>query len=431
MRLPTLTLRTLPLVLLLAILGLLAAAVPATAQEGGESVRGSLRYEGEPVAGVTISVTTEGGEDVGSTESGDDGAWQVPVPEPGVYVVTLDPETLPDDVPGVQNESVTTDVSNTQAKSVLFRLGEPTEGGGTTTTGGGGTTLDSVAQLTVEGLRFGLVLALAALGLSMIFGTTGLTNFAHGEMISLGAIAAWYLNEAGLPFVAAAVIAVVVMVAFGWGQDAVLWRPLRRRRTGLIAMMIVSIGLAIFLRYFYLYVFGGERRSYREYAIQAGIELGPVTLAPRDMFSMGVAVLVLGFVVWALASTRVGKATRAVSDNPALASASGIDVDLVIRVVWMGGAALAGLSGILQGLSQQVDYQLGFRTLLLVFAAVILGGLGTIAGSIVGSIVVGLFIQLSTLVIPIELQTAGVLALLIVVLLIRPQGILGRPERVG
>lgn len=428
MRLPTLTLRTLPLVLLLAVLGLVAGATSATAQESTESVRGSLRYEGEPVAGVSISVATEGGEDVGSTESGDDGTWEIPVPEPGVYVVTLDPETLPDDVPGVQNESITTEVGNTQAKSVLFRLGEPAEGAGAS---GGGITLERVAQLTVEGLRFGLVLALAALGLSMIFGTTGLTNFAHGEMISLGAIAAWYLNDAGLPFVAATVIAVVLMVAFGWGQDAVLWRPLRRRRTGLIAMMIVSIGLAIFLRYVYLYVFGGERRSYREYAIQTGIELGPVTLAPRDLFSMGVAVLVLGLVVWALASTRIGKATRAVSDNPALASASGIDVDLVIRVVWMGGAALAGLSGILQGLSQQVDYQLGFRTLLLVFAAVILGGLGTIAGSIIGALVVGLFIQLSTLVIPIELQNAGVLALLIVVLLIRPQGILGRRERVG
>jgi branched-chain amino acid transport system permease protein len=103
----------------------------------------------------------------------------------------------------------------------------------------------------------------------------------------------------------------------------------------------------------------------------------------------------------------------------------------VIRVVWIGGAALAGLAGIFIALSQQVDYQLGFRTLLLVFAAVVLGGLGTIAGSIVGAILVGLFLQLSTLVIPIELQNAGVLALLIVVLLIRPQGILGRRERVG
>jgi branched-chain amino acid transport system permease protein len=140
---------------------------------------------------------------------------------------------------------------------------------------------------------------------------------------------------------------------------------------------------------------------------------------------------VLSLVIWALSTTRLGKATRAVSDNPALASASGIDVNLVIRVVWIGGAALAGLGGVLIGLSQQVEYQMGFKTLLLVFAAVILGGLGTIWGSIVGAMLVGLFIQLSTLVIPIELQNAGVLAVLIVVLLVRPQGILGRRERVG
>jgi neutral amino acid transport system permease protein len=115
-----------------------------------------------------------------------------------------------------------------------------------------------------------VVLALAALGLSMIFGTTGLTNFGHGELITFGAIAAWYLNDAGLPFVAATLIAVLLGGLFGLGQDTFLWNPLRRRKTGLISMMIVSIGLAIFLRYTYLYIFGGSRQSYREYTIQTG-----------------------------------------------------------------------------------------------------------------------------------------------------------------
>jgi branched-subunit amino acid ABC-type transport system permease component len=426
---------------LLAVIALLVTGGTALAQESAEGVQGILRFEGEPVTGVTITVTTEDGAEVGAAESDAEGRWQIPVPEPGTYVVTLDATTLPDSVPGVAVETITTDVGTTQNKAVLFRFGEPEadgdgdvdgDAGGGVTGGAAGTfNWDRVAQLAVEGLRFGLVLALAALGLSMIFGTTGLTNFSHGELITLGAIFTWYLNNTGLPFVVATAFAVVLMGLFGWGQDTVLWRPLRRRKTGLISMMIVSIGLAIFLRYFYLYVFGGERRSFREYAIQSGVSLGPVTLAPRDVASMVVAVLVLALVVWALASTRLGKATRAVSDNPALASASGIDVDRVIRVVWIGGAALAGLSGVLVGLSQQVDYQMGFRTLLLVFAAVILGGLGTISGAILGALIVGLFIQLSTLVIPIELQNAGVLAVLIIVLLIRPQGILGRRERVG
>ena len=127
----------------------------------------------------------------------------------------------------------------------------------------------------------------------------------------------------------------------------------------------------------------------------------------------------------------MGKATRAVADNPALSASTGINVDRVIALVWTGGAALAGLSGFLLGMTQGFDYQLGFKILLLVFAAVTLGGLGTIWGALLGSLVVGLFIELSTLIIPSELNFAGALAVLIVVLLFRPQGLLGRAERVG
>jgi branched-chain amino acid transport system permease protein len=120
-----------------------------------------------------------------------------------------------------------------------------------------------------------------------------------------------------------------------------------------------------------------------------------------------------------------------VSDNPALAAASGIDVDRVVTTVWIVGTALAAMAGVMFGLIQQVDYLLGFRVLLLVFAAVVLGGLGTAWGAMVGSLIVGVFVEVSTLVIPSELKYAGVLAILIIILMVRPQGILGRPERVG
>ncbi len=125
---------------------------------------------------------------------------------------------------------------------------------------------------------------------------------------------------------------------------------------------------------------------------------------------MAVAVVVLLATIIALQRTRIGKATRAVSDNPALASASGIDVDRVIRVVWIAGAALAGLAGILLGLAQGVNFQMGFQILLLIFAAVTLGGLGTAYGALVGSLVVGLFISVSTLWIPVELKNVGALS---------------------
>ena len=127
----------------------------------------------------------------------------------------------------------------------------------------------------------------------------------------------------------------------------------------------------------------------------------------------------------------MGKAIRAVADNRDLAESSGIDVDRVIHFVWAAGAGLAALGGILQGLSEQVSWQMGFQLLLLMFAGVTLGGLGTAYGALVGSIVVGMVMQVSTLWIPSEFKTVGALAILIVILVFRPQGILGQAERVG
>jgi branched-chain amino acid transport system permease protein len=195
--------------------------------------------------------------------------------------------------------------------------------------------------------------------------------------------------------------------------------------------MIISIGVSLLLRYFYLYIFAGERRSYTQYVIQSAIDFGPFGYAPRDLWIMGISALVLALVALALVRTRIGKATRAVSDNPALAAASGIDVDRVVTTVWIVGTALAALAGVMFALIQQVDFLLGFRVLLLVFAAVVLGGLGTAWGAMVGALIVGVFIEVSTLIIPSELKIAGVLAVLIIILLIRPQGILGRRERIG
>ena len=408
--------------------------------ETAESIRGFLRNEGEPVPGVTITVNDADGAEVGTAETNAEGAWEIPVPGPGEYEVVLDTETLPDDVPGVVQDTITTTVNRLQDKAVLFRVGEAggdggEEGAPTTGTPAEGSTQTAQAsqiwQLIASGLRFGLILGLAALGLSLVFGTTGLTNFAHGELVTFGAIVAWWLNSAGLPLIAAAVLAVVLGGVFGWAQDVGFWRPLRKRGTGLVALMIISIGVSLLLRYFYLYLFSGERRSYTQYVIQGAIDIGPFAYAPRDLWIMGISAVVLALVALALVRTRLGKATRAVSDNPALAAASGINVDRVVTTVWIVGTALAAMAGVMFGLIQQVDFLLGFRVLLLVFAAVVLGGLGTAWGAMVGALLVGVFIEVSTLIIPSELKIAGVLAVLIVILLIRPQGILGRRERIG
>jgi branched-chain amino acid transport system permease protein len=292
--------------------------------------------------------------------------------------------------------------------------------------------LDRVPQLVFDGINFGLIIALAALGLSLIYGTTGLTNFAHGELVTLGALGAYYFNvTVGLNLIPAAILAVIVAGALGYTQDRFFWGWLRRRGTGLIAMMIVSIGLALVLRHLYLYFFGGQSRQYSDYTIQAGLDLGPVNVTPASLFGMAIEIVIIVAVGIALLRTRLGKATRAVADNPSLAASSGINVERVIRIVWTVGAAIAGVAGILLAMQQSVNYQMGFQILLLVFAGVILGGLGTAFGALVGSLIVGLMIQLSTLFIPEEMKNVGALLVLIVVLLIRPQGILGRAERVG
>jgi branched-chain amino acid transport system permease protein len=217
----------------------------------------------------------------------------------------------------------------------------------------------------------------------------------------------------------------------GGVQDGLFWRRLRKRGTGLIAMLVVSIGLSLFARNLFLFIFGGGTDQYADYSGQAGLNFGPVSLTPKELIGSGIAiVLLLGTAYWLL-RTRIGKATRAVADNPALASASGIDVERVINIVWILGAALAAYAGVLLGMQQGVSFQTGFQILLLVFAGVTLGGLGTAFGALVGSLVVGIVIQVSTLWIPTELKNVGALAVLIIVLLIRPQGILGRRERVG
>jgi branched-chain amino acid transport system permease protein len=440
----------------------LLGAAPALAQEeADETVGGVIRLDRDPVEGVTLTVTDAGGTEVGTAETDAEGRWRVPLPAPGEYIVTLDVDTLPEGVPPPGEPSITTNVGGNQDRSVAFRLGEegpapaprptdaedqpdaPAEGapGADVETEGealeepGGTATARPAQiwqLLSNGLRFGLILGLASLGLSLIFGTIGLVNFSHGELVAFGAITAWYLNvSAGIHLLGAALITIVLAAIFGWAQDRGFWRPLRNRGTGLITLMIISVGVLLFLRFFYLFIFGGEREQYRQFVIQSSMVIGPFRWAPRDLWIMGIAATLMITVSLVLLRTRAGKAVRAVSDNPELASSSGIYVDRVVTNVWVVGTALAGLAGVLFGLIQSVDYLMGVRILLLIFAAVILGGLGTAWGAMLGGVVVGILVEISTLVIPSELKNAGALGILVIILLIRPQGLLGRRERVG
>jgi branched-chain amino acid transport system permease protein len=423
--------------------GAIWSATPAAGQEGGGGGQGPERVEGVsatldydedgeevPVPDVELLVETAQGEEVGVATSDDEGVAFLEVPGPGRYVVTLDTDTLPDGVelPDPDANVREVEVSPTEIQRVLF----PIQVEGAESTREVKSDWERFLQLSFEGLKFGLTIAMMAIGLSLIFGTTGLVNFAHGEIVVIGAVVTWYLNtdaDIWLPW--ATVIAMVLLFGFGAGLDRGIWRPLRRRGTSLIAMLVITIGLSIFLRYLTLYIFRGRPRAFRNFAVQEPYDWGPISVVPKDLWAIGISLVVLTAVGLFLVWTRTGKAIRAVADNPDLARSSGIDVDRVVLFVWGSGSALACLGGVLFAMSELVDWQFGFRLLLLMFAGVTLGGLGTAFGAFVGSLIVGVMIQVSTLWISPELKNVSALAVLILILVFRPQGIFGQRERIG
>jgi branched-chain amino acid transport system permease protein len=393
----------------------------------------------KPVSDVKFTAVDDEGKKVGEGTSNASGVFDIELGKSidvlgNTYTVKLDKKSLPEGAALRNPKQVSLKVTPKLSSDVFvtFPIGNATPAGAGKFTQG--------LQLAVGGLVFSLLLAMAALGLSMIFGTTGLTNFAHGELITFGALIAYGVDAlpgtitiggTNVTIAVAIIVATIASAAFGWVNDRALWRPLRHRGTGLIAMMVVSIGLSIFLRNIYQYLAGASTHQYSQFSSPRPYTLGPILVTPKEIFIVVFSTVILVLVVIALQRTKLGKATRAVADNTALSAATGINVDRVVSVVWIVGAMLAGLSGVLLGMTQGFDYQLGFKILLLVFAATVLGGLGTAWGAIVGALVIGLFVEVSTLFIPAELKFVGALVVLIVVLLIRPQGLLGKAQRVG
>jgi branched-chain amino acid transport system permease protein len=407
----------------------------AHAAEGDPySISGNVRLDGEPLEGVELTIDGAGGEQEVVTDA--DGRWSVDVPEnDSEYVVTLDESTLPDGI-AVVDESGEDDTPNVKEvtvgpggiTAVNFFIGEAERN----VTG----FFDQLMQRLFQGLNFGLMLGLAAVGLSLVFGTTGISNFAHAEMVTFGAIAALFLvgpASLALPVWLGIPIAIILSALLGFVLDVIIWRPLRRKGTGVVQLMILSIGLSLAMRYIFQFFIGGDTQQLTAMVPGVTIPLfGAVSTTLNDLISMGISIVVIvAFALW-LTRSRLGKATRAISDNPSLAAASGIDVDHVVRVVWIISGALAGLAGILYAYYRPgIRWDMGAQILLLVFAAVTLGGLGTAFGALVGSIIIGVLVEASSLWIPADLRFAGALVVLIIILLVRPQGILGRRERIG
>ena len=385
-------------------------------------IRGTITNDKQPVANVKLHITGNGFDGIATT--GADGKWVIEVAKKGVYDVEIQLDSLPKGV-GLRDPDKSVrqaDLSIVNVAGILFPLGKDTR------------VVQSFGdQLVIRlwsGLNLGLLLAVAAIGISLIFGTTGLNNFAHGEMLTFGALMTWiFYANMNLPILIVAVLVLILGGAFGYTQDAFLWKPLRKKRVGLNQMMIVSIGFSIVIRYVLLIIFGGETKVVSG-SFQS-VQLGPIVTTMNSVVSMVVSLVTLAAVALFLTRTRIGKATRAVSDNSALAASTGIDVERIIRIVWVVAGTLTALAGMLYGLQFQANWLTGFQILLLLFASVTLGGLGTALGATVGAMIIGFVVELSVLVIPADLKYAASLIILVLVLLIRPQGVLGKKQRIG
>jgi neutral amino acid transport system permease protein len=400
---------------------------PPTPSDFESSLRiaGIMQSLGEPVAGIRVTVT--GPDFTGSAVSGDDGRWFVAVPARATYEVILDLESLPE---GVQlregaKEVLIVDQSEWLSSSITRNFGFEQAAIQTTSFGA------QALQRLVAGLILGSLLALASVGLSLIYGTTGISNFAHGEAVTLGGIVAWVMGTIyGLPFPIVLIIAIAVGAASGFIQNQVLWQPLQRKGLKLVQLMIVSIGLSIVLRYIYLFFMDGTVKLYSG-GLSTVIAIGPVRFTQGSLLTLLISGSILILFGLFLNRTRMGRATRAVSDNSALAEASGINTERVVQLVWILGSALAAISGVTLALYRQTSWLMGFEVLLLMFAAVVLGGLGSAYGALIGSFIIGLVVEFSALLLPADLKYASALFILILMLVVRPQGILGKRERVG
>jgi branched-subunit amino acid ABC-type transport system permease component len=287
-------------------------------------------------------------------------------------------------------------------------------------------------QLLANGLVTGSVIALAAAGVSIVYGILRFVNFAYGDYMTFGAFIAVYFNVTlELPIVTAAILGMLATALLSVVLEFVLWKPVRARNAGFMSLFLVSIGLALVLRHVIYLVAGPQPRTYtvdpyKVYVIGSARLSGAQGIA---IIVAGIGILLLGVL---MAKTGIGRMMRALADDLPLAAVSGVRTSRVILAAWIVSGLLAGLAGVLAGLVQtSFNPQLGFTLLLPIFAAVVLGGIGSVYGALVGGLALGLAMELSTWpelgggVNP-TYKPVVAFAALIIVLLLRPQGLFGK-----
>ncbi len=291
-------------------------------------------------------------------------------------------------------------------------------------------------QLLVNGLVTGSVYAIAAVGISLVYGILRLVNFAYGDMMTFGAFTGLFANATlGLPMIASALFGMVAVAGLSVALDVVLWRPLRLRRAGFMSLFLASIGVALVLRQAILLVWGPQPRAYDVDPFKVYV-VGDVRLSLAQVATIAAAAVAIVAIGLFLARSSMGRVMRAMSDDRVLAQLSGIDVNRVILATWIISGLTAGVAGVLAGLVQSTfDPNFGFQLLLPVFAAVVLGGIGSAYGALAGGLLLGVATELSTWegfgggVDPVYKPVVA-FVVLIIALLLRPQGLFGRVRAV-
>jgi neutral amino acid transport system permease protein len=290
--------------------------------------------------------------------------------------------------------------------------------------------LHDVAQRGLIGLSTGSIYALGAVGLTLVYGILKLTNFAHGDFLAFGAYMAYIVSVSWeLPLVVGIAFAMLMTALLGVALEKGMWAPMRARGAGILQLILMSIGLALVIRYGIQYFAGTELRSLDVNKTDTIDFLG-LRIGRTQGIVILVGIVTLTFTGLMLRYSLMGKRMRALSDNLDLAETTGIDTSRVILWTWVFAGAFAGLAGVLYGATTQLQPEMGFELLLPIFAAVVLGGIGDAFGALAGGILLGVVVEWSTLFVDAGWKPAVGFVVLILVLIVRPQGIFGKARAV-
>lgn len=277
----------------------------------------------------------------------------------------------------------------------------------------------------INGLNIGSIYALIALGYTMVYGIAKLINFAHGDVIMVGAYISFISMKFGLPWWLAVIISIVVCAVLGVVMEKVAYKPLRNASR--ISLLITAIGISYLLQNLFQLIFGANPQPYHAFITLPALDLGGISIQANYYITFSVSVLLMILLTLFVNKTTMGKAMRAVSEDEGAAKLMGINVDTTISLTFAIGCALAAIAGILYAnCYPMINPTLGSLPGIKAFIAAVLGGIGSIPGAVLGAFILGMVEAMTKAYISSQLTDTIVFAILILMLVFKPAGILGK-----